>query len=245
MKYGIFGDIHGNLEALEAVLADMEEQGVTHALCLGDLVGYGANPSECVEIVRAMGCPVVRGNHDDLVPQGKVPHSFSDAAKFSLDYSRQQLNPAQLNFLRRLPMSWTEDSITLVHATLDGPESWGYISTRLEAQTCLLYQKTPICFVGHTHRPCAFAQERELRPLEFRLVDVHPDRSKIGRKFLFNVGSVGQPRDGDWRASYAIFSPSEYWVDLRRVSYNIDKAAGKILKAGLPESLSKRLFKGE
>lgn len=245
MKYGIFGDIHGNLEALEAVLADMEEQGVTHPLCLGDLVGYGANPAECLEVVRAMGCPVVRGNHDDLVPQGKAPSSFSDSAKQSLEYSRRQLNPAQLNFLRRLPMLWVEDPLTLVHATLDGPESWGYISTRLEAQTCFLYQKTPICFVGHTHRPCAFAQEKEVRPLEFRHVDVQPDRSKVGRKFLFNVGSVGQPRDGDWRASYAIFSPQENWVDLRRVSYNIDKAAAKILKAGLPESLSKRLFKGE
>lgn len=245
MKYGIFGDIHGNLEALEAVLADMEEQGVTHPLCLGDLVGYGANPAECVEVVRAMGCPVVRGNHDDLVTLGKTPGSFSEPARVSLDYARRQLNPGQLNFLRRLPMVWMEDLITLVHATLDGPESWGYISTRLEAQTCFLYQKTPLCFVGHTHRPCAFAQEKDVRPLEFRQVDIHPDRTKQGRKFLFNVGSVGQPRDGDWRASYAIFSQQEHWVDLRRVSYNLEKAASKILKAGLPESLSKRLSKGE
>lgn len=245
MKYGIFGDIHGNLEALEAVLADMEEQGVTHPLCLGDLVGYGANPAECVEVVRAMGCPIVRGNHDDLVPQGKIPSSFSEPARQSLEYARRQMNPSQMNFLRRLPMLWMEDPITLVHATLDGPDSWGYISTRLEAQTCFFYQKTPLCFVGHTHRPCAFAQEKEVRPLEFRLVDVHPDRTRIGRKFLFNVGSVGQPRDGDWRASYAIFSPQESKVDLRRVSYNLEKASSKILKAGLPESLAKRLLKGE
>ncbi|NDD82080.1 MAG: metallophosphatase family protein, partial [Verrucomicrobia bacterium] len=147
MKYGIFGDIHGNLEALEAVLADMEEQGVTHPLCLGDLVGYGANPAECLEVIRAMGCPIVRGNHDDLVTLAKSPSSFSEVARISLDFARRQLSPAQLNFLRRLPMSWSEDPITLVHATLDGPESWGYISTRLEAQTCFLYQKTPLCFV--------------------------------------------------------------------------------------------------
>ena len=245
MKYGIFGDVHGNLEALEAVLEDMEEQGVTHPLCLGDLVGYGANPSECLEVVRALGCPVVRGNHDDLVTLGKPPASFSESARISLDYARRLLNPSQLNFLRRLPLVWSEDPITLVHATLDGPESWGYISTRLEAQTCFLYQKTPLCFVGHTHRPCAFAQEKEVRPLEFRLVDIHPDRTKAGRKFLFNVGSVGQPRDGDWRASYAVFSPEKQLIDLRRVNYNIEKASAKIIKAGLPESLSKRLFKGE
>jgi len=245
MKYGIFGDIHGNLEALEAVLADMEEQEVTHPLCVGDLVGYGANPAECLEVVRALGCPVVRGNHDELVTLGKTPASFSEAARVSLDFARRQLRPAQLNFLRRLPMVWVEDPLTLVHATLDGPESWGYISTRLEAQTCFLYQKTPICFVGHTHRPCAFAQEKEVRPLEFRRVDTQPDRTKVGRKFLFNVGSVGQPRDGDWRASYAIFSPEENWVDLRRVNYHVDQASLKILKAGLPESLSRRLSKGE
>jgi len=245
MKFGIFGDIHGNLEALEAVLADMEEQGVTHPLCLGDLVGYGANPAECLEVVRAMGCPIVRGNHDDLVPLGKTPPSFSEAARLSLEYAYRQLKPAQLNFLCRLPMVWMEDPITLVHATLDGPESWGYITTRLEAQTSFFYQKTLICFVGHSHRPCAFAQEKEVRPLEFRNVDVHPDRTKIRSKFLFNVGSVGQPRDGDWRAAYAIFSPDEYWIDLRRVNYNIEKAASKIRKVGLPESLAKRLFKGE
>lgn len=244
-KYGIFGDVHGNLEALEAVLIDMEEQGVTHPLCLGDLVGYGPNPAECVEAVRALGCPVVRGNHDDLVTHHRPPASFSDPARLALQYSRLHLNPAQMNFLRRIPLTWVEDPITVVHATLDGPESWGYISTRLEAQTSFLYQKTRLCFVGHTHRPCAFAQEKDVRPLEFRHVDVHPDRSKIGRKFLFNVGAVGQPRDGDWRAAYAIYCPKEEWVDLRRVNYNIDQTSEKILKAGLPESLSKRLFKGE
>lgn len=245
MKFGVFGDIHGNLEALEAVLADMEEQGVTHPLCLGDLVGYGANPSECVDVVRAMGCPVVRGNHDDLVTIGKTPGSFSEPARVSLEFARRLLSPGQLNYLRRLPMAWVEDPVTLVHATLDGPETWGYISTRLEAQTSFLYQKTPLCFVGHTHRPCAFAQEKEVRPLEFRQIDVHPDRSKAGRKFLLNVGSVGQPRDGDWRPAYATFSPQDQVVDLRRVSYDIDKAASKIIKAGLPDLLAKRLFKGE
>ena len=245
MKYGIFGDIHGNLEALEAVLADMEEQGVTHPLCVGDLVGYGANPAECLEAVRALGCPVVRGNHDELVTLGKTSGSFSEAARVSLDYARRQLSPAQLNFLRRLPLVWIEDPLTLVHATLDGPESWGYITTRLEAQTSFLYQKTLLSFVGHTHRPCAFVQDREVRPLEFRQVDVHPDRTRGGKKYLFNVGSVGQPRDGDWRASYAVYSPEEQAVDLRRVNYNVEKSASKIQKAGLPESLSKRLFKGE
>ncbi|NDB99873.1 MAG: metallophosphoesterase [Verrucomicrobia bacterium] len=236
IKYGIFGDIHGNLEAFEAVLADMEDQGVTHPLCLGDLVGYGANPVECVEVVRALKCPVVRGNHDDFVTHGKSPVSFSEAATVSLEYARRQMSPSQLNFLRRLPLVYVEDPFTLVHATLDGPDQWGYISTRLEAQTCLFYQKTPLCFVGHTHRPC---------PLEFRQVDVHPDRTKAGRRFLFNVGSVGQPRDGDWRASYAIYSPREEQVDLRRVNYDIEKASQKILKSGLPESLAKRLFRGE
>lgn len=245
MKYGIFGDVHGNLEALEAVLADMEEQGVTHPLCLGDLVGYNANSAECVEIVRSLGCPVVRGNHDEVVVQARTLSSFSPDARKSLEFARGQLSPGQMNFLRRLPLVQREAQWTLVHATLDGPENWGYITTRLEAQTSFFYQQTPLCFVGHTHRPGAFVKEREVRPLEFRQVDVHPERSKVARKFLFNVGSVGQPRDGDWRAAYAIFDPSENVVDLRRLNYNLEKTASKIQKAGLPESLYKRLFKGE
>ncbi|MCX6934933.1 MAG: metallophosphoesterase family protein [Verrucomicrobia bacterium] len=245
MKYGIFGDVHSNLEALEAVLADMEDQNVTHPLCIGDLVGYNANPSECLEVVRALGCPVVRGNHDELVTHAQNPVAFSKDAKEALSFSRQQLSPAHLNYLRRLPFTHMEGPLTLVHASLDGPENWAYVSTRLEAQTSFFYQKTNLCFIGHTHRPAVFLKEKEVRPVEFRKVDVHPERLKVARKFLFNVGSVGQPRDGDWRAAYVTYDPHEQIVDLRRVGYEVDKAAAKILKAGLPDSLAKRLFKGE
>lgn len=245
MKYGIFGDIHGNLEALEAVLADMESQGVTHPMCIGDLVGYGANPAECLEVVRALACPVVRGNHDDWVTQMKNPASFSEDARKALDYTRKKLSPSQLNYLRRLPYVKVEESMTLVHATLDGPENWGYVSTRLEAETSFLYQKTSLCFLGHTHRPAVFIKDHEVRPIEFRRVDVHPERLKVSRKFLFNVGSIGQPRDGDWRSAYAIYDPKSEIVELRRLNYDIDRAAQKVLKAGLPESLAKRLFKGD
>ena len=114
MRYGIFGDIHGNLEALEAVLADMESQGVTHPLCIGDLVGYGANPAECLEVVRAIGCPVVKGNHDDWVTHSKNPASFSEDARRALDFTRKKLNPGQMNYLRRLPYVKVGESWTLV-----------------------------------------------------------------------------------------------------------------------------------
>jgi predicted phosphodiesterase len=245
MKYGIFGDVHGNLEALEAVLADMEDQEVTHPLCIGDLVGYNANPSECLEVVRALGCPVVRGNHDELVTYAQNPPAFSKDAQAALSFSRKNLNPGQLNYLRRLPLVHLDDTLTLVHATLDGPENWAYISTRLEAQTSFFYQKTSLCFLGHTHRPAAFLQEKEVRPIEFRNVDVHPERLKVPRKFLFNVGSVGQPRDGDWRASYVIYDSKDQSVHLRRVGYDVEKASQKVIKAGLPKSLSERLIRGE
>jgi predicted phosphodiesterase len=245
MKYGIFGDVHGNLEALEAVLADMEDQQVTHPLCIGDLVGYNANPAECVEVVRALGCPVVKGNHDELVTHSQSPETFSKDAQEALSFSRSKLSPAQLNYLRRLPLLHGETTLTLAHATLDGPENWAYVSTRLEAQTSFFYQKTNLCFIGHTHRPAVFLKEKEVRPVEFRRVDVHPERLKVARKFLFNVGSVGQPRDGDWRAAYVIYDSQEQIVDLRRVDYDVEKAASKILKAGLPVSLAKRLSRGD
>jgi diadenosine tetraphosphatase ApaH/serine/threonine PP2A family protein phosphatase len=187
----------------------------------------------------------VRGNHDELVTHKKNPEAFSRDAQAALSFARNQLSPAQLNYLRRLPLTYMDEAFTLVHSTLDGPENWAYISTQLEAQTSFFYQKTHLCFIGHTHRPAAFLKEREVRPIEFRKVDVHPERLKTARKFMFNVGSVGQPRDGDWRASYALYDSKEQTVDLRRVGYEVEKAASKIVKAGLPDSLSARLFQGE
>jgi hypothetical protein len=156
VKYGIFGDVHGNLEALEAVLADMEDQQVTHPVCIGDLVGYNANPAECLEVVRALGCPVVRGNHDELVTHKKNPDAFSIDAQKALSFSRNRLTPAQLNYLRRLPLTHMEESFTLVHATLDGPENWAYISTQLEAQTSFFLSENPPLFYWSYPSPRGF-----------------------------------------------------------------------------------------
>lgn len=156
MKYGIFGDVHGNLEALGAVLADMEDQQVSHPLCIGDLVGYNANPSECVEVVRALGCPVVRGNHDELATHKKNPEAFSQDAQAALSFSRNHLSPSQLNYLRRLPLTYMDEAFTLVHATLDGPENWAYISTQLEAQTSFFLPKNAPLFYRAHASPCRF-----------------------------------------------------------------------------------------
>jgi diadenosine tetraphosphatase ApaH/serine/threonine PP2A family protein phosphatase len=186
----------------------------------------------------------VKGNHDELVTHSQSPETFSKEAQEALSFSRSKLSPAQLNYLRRLPLLHAETAWTLAHATLDGPENWAYVSTRLEAQTSFFYQKTNLCFIGHTHRPAVFLKEKEVRPVEFRRVDVHPERLKVARKFLFNVGSVGQPRDGDWRAAYVTYDSQEQIVDLRRVDYDVEKAASKIIKAGLPVALAKRLSRG-
>lgn len=213
MKYGIFGDIHGNLEALEAVLADMEEQGVTHLLCLGDLVGYGANPAECLEVVRALGCPVVRGNHDDLVTLRQTPASFSEAARISLEYARRKLEPSQLNFLRRLPLVHVEDPVTLVHATLDGPESWGYISTRLEAQTCFFYQKPRFVLLAIPIALVPLPRRKRFARWNFGTLIFIPTEARPGENFcLMSVPSDNPGMGTGGPPMQCTIPPSNGWI---------------------------------
>ena len=159
MRFGIFGDIHSNLEALEAVLEDMQAQAVTHTVCIGDIVGYNANPRECLEIVRALGCPIVKGNHDEEASEIRDIEHFNDLALASIKYSREQLTKEQKEFLRALPLMRPVNNFTVVHATLDQPNRWGYVFSCLEAESSFQYQKTSVCFFGHTHVPHVFIRD--------------------------------------------------------------------------------------
>lgn len=236
MRYGIFGDIHSNLEGLEAVLEDMQNQNVTHTICIGDIVGYNSNPAECLEIVRALGCPIVKGNHDEEASEDREISHFNDLASSSMAYCRDQLSEEQKAFLRSLPMQRPVGSFTVVHATLDGPARWGYVFSSAEAETSFSYQRTQICFFGHTHVPHVFIKDSKVHEFFYRKIEIKPDK-----RYFVNVGSVGQPRDGDWRAAYAIYDSDENTIELRRVTYDIAKAQQKIIKAGLPQRLAERL----
>lgn len=239
-RYAIFSDIHSNWHALEAVLADAAENGCTHYLCLGDIVGYNAYPAECLERVRGLNCPVVKGNHDEQVSMVASTEGLSELAEEAIRYSKECLNEEQKQWLRELKFQKQIRDFTIVHATLDTPERWGYIFNALDAAGSFSYQHTHLCFIGHTHTPKVFVREEHVRQVTpFTELRLEP-----GKKYLVNVGSVGQPRDGNWRASYCIYDTPEEVVYLRRVEYDLAGAQEAILAAGLSQRLAQRLAQG-
>ena len=237
----VLGDIHANLDALEAVLADCREQGVTDYLCTGDVVGYNARPHECLEIVRGLGCPVVMGNHDHYVSSCQNLEDFNPHAAAVIEWTRKQLSQDEMGFLSGLPFVVTRMGITLVHATMDDPASFGYVFDHLQAEAHFSHQVTPLCFHGHTH--CPMIYEKQIGAV-YR-IDAQDFRLPVGRKYFVNVGSVGQPRDGDPRAAYVLYDPQGRTIRFRRVEYDVAAAQAKVREAGLPERLAERLAVGQ
>jgi diadenosine tetraphosphatase ApaH/serine/threonine PP2A family protein phosphatase len=241
MRYAVLGDIHANLQALEAVLADARDHGCTEFLCLGDVVGYNANPAECLEIVRALPGVCVLGNHDAAASDGGTLEGFSANAAASLTWTRGRLDASQKAWLSALRPMRQVRNMTLVHATLDSPLSWGYVRTAAEAELSLACQRTPVCFIGHTHVPGAFGQG-----IGQVLLFDDDDGIQLPKspKLLINAGSIGQPRDGDPRAAYMIHDEESGGLWLRRVEYDVEGARRAILASGLPEKLAERLHTG-
>ena len=163
MRFAIFGDIHANLEALTAVLADAEKHEVTHYVCLGDVVGYNANPRECLEIVRNLDCPVVKGNHDEQASMEDELVGFNPLAEEAINWTRDQLNAEDKQWLRDLKMVRQVRDFTIVHATLDTPHKWGYVFNQLDAAASFNYQHTQLCFYGHTHAPRAYIRDGSVK----------------------------------------------------------------------------------
>ncbi len=239
MKFAVIADIHANLEALQVVLEDTRQQGCTHYVCLGDVVGYNANPRECLEIVRSMGMPCVKGTHDDYCSTEEPLDGFNPAAATAVNWTRAQLSDADKAWLRELKYVRMVQTFTLVHATLDGPQRWGYVFDKLAAAASFPYQNTQVCFFGHTHVPVAFVRDSVVRGGTYSKFKVEPRK-----KYFVNVGAVGQPRDNNPKAAYVVFDPREGTIELRRLDYDIPTAQKKILDAGLPPRLAERLASG-
>lgn len=239
-KIAVLGDIHSNLEALKAVIEDAKSLSVTDFICIGDIVGYNADPKACIEIVREFNMEVIKGNHDHYCSSDESLDDFHPLAANVIAWTRQQLSHNDIQFLRGLKLVKVIRGFTIVHSTLDMPEKWGYVFDTLEAEASINYQTTSLCFHGHTHVPVVYEKVTRVRCIPFDKIHL-----QIGCKYFINVGSVGQPRDGDPRAAYCIYSPSERTVELRRVEYDIELAQDKIRRAGLPERLAKRLKLGK
>lgn len=244
MRYGILSDIHGNLEALEAVLERLEAAGASQYLCLGDIVGYGADPDACCSRVRLLPGPKVIGNHDLAAIGGLDLKWFHEMAAESLRWTGAQLAPANRQFLRELPERAGGGSFEMVHGSPQEPVT-GYLVDEYDARVALEMQAEPLCFVGHTHVPAAFARPAgSLRAAAVEFRSGQPLRIRPDFVYNVNCGSVGQPRDGDPRAACGLYDSDDGTVECLRVPYDVGRAQAKIRAAGLPSGLAERLAQG-
>jgi predicted phosphodiesterase len=249
MRYLVLGDIHGNLEALRAVLAHASRRRFERILFLGDAVGYGASPNQVIRWLRSLGPAVelVRGNHDRVCAGLDSMLCFNRSALTAALWTHEHLDPENLEYLTALPSgpAYVSDEIVSCHGSTVDEDS--YILSVSNAQAAFAALPHRVIFFGHTHVPAAFVVDEALRsqPRRLRLppggsvIDVKP-----GRRYLVNPGSVGQPRDRDPRASYAIFDDDLRQVYLHRVSYRVKAARRRMRKAGLPLVLGDRLLRG-
>jgi len=235
VRYGVFGDIHSNLAAFRAVLDGLRTQQVDAYLCLGDIVGYGADARECVAIVRDLDPVIVGGNHDWAVAGKLGLEYFNTQAQAAIVWTRRELPADDIAWLGALELRQVTDGITLAHGTVHEPHAFRYLQTPHDAYLSFQEMGTRTAFVGHSHIPVSFFDGL---PITYS-VDA---RIEFGDRIaIANPGSVGQPRDEDPRASFAVFDSEARVLTIHRVEYDIGATIGRILRAGLPVLLGERL----
>lgn len=243
MITAFISDIHGNVDALDVVLADMKDQAVDRVICLGDIVGYGPDPNDCVLRVRDRCAAAVAGNHDYAALERMDTLGFNEYARAAADWTAKALNTEATEYLSGLSLSLEVDGLRAVHACPVEPERWTYVLSFEEARRQFSGFAERLCFIGHSHLPVIIEMNGdEINAFEFT-PDV-PIRLHADRRYLVNVGSVGQPRDRDPRTGYTYFDDEMNTVVLRRLPYPVEKVQKKILDAGLPPFLAQRLADG-
>jgi diadenosine tetraphosphatase ApaH/serine/threonine PP2A family protein phosphatase len=242
MRIGIFSDTHANIEALKAVVEAFSSERIDKYVCLGDTVGYGASPNECCDIIRDMVAFTILGNHDAAVA-GRMDYSYYyDAARNALDLHASQLSEDNMAWLKTLPYSIKEDEILFCHGSPLNQEEFEYIFSPDQAARCqeIWDDLGMVTFIGHSHLCKSFALTRsEVFEVVAPKFEIRPDH-----KYIISVGSVGQPRDYDNRASYTIFDTSEKTFEFKRVAYDVDSAAQRIFDSDLEPNFGNRLFLG-
>jgi predicted phosphodiesterase len=243
MRYGILGDIHSNLSALQTVLARMDAAGVETLVSVGDVVGYGGAPSECIAILRERGAIVVKGNHDAACVGELDDRTFNPYARAAVAWTRTVLSASEKRWLSALPMVATLQHCQIAHGTLHDPELYDYILSLSDADPSLDEMVRPACFVGHSHIPLTvmrFADDPQRTAYTY---ETEIDLSETVRA-LVNVGSVGQPRDENPDSAYALYDTRAKRVSILRTSYDIEAEIARIQAAGLPSVLGERLRLG-
>jgi diadenosine tetraphosphatase ApaH/serine/threonine PP2A family protein phosphatase len=240
VRYAIVSDIHANLDALRAVLADARDL-VDAILCLGDVVGYGAEPEGCIELVAERCQAVIAGNHEHAAAGLMTLEWFNPYARVAAEWTRDRLDDEHRAWLAALPLLREFEEATLVHASPQQPDEWEYVISAEDGYRAFASFTTRLCFVGHSHLPGVWAQGSWGRSHEAGAVDV---ALEPGSRYLVNVGSVGQPRDRDPRAAWLLWDAEARRVSIRRVPYDVMAARSRIVAAGLPRFLADRLGEG-
>jgi predicted phosphodiesterase len=244
MKIAVISDVHSNLTALEAVRADMFEQGVEEVHCLGDTIGYGPYPLECLHAVLDSSKTVLKGNHEDAVCNPSLCDDLNRFATEGINFSRSKLTPEIIEGLSKFPLTKVlpEWDMVLCHGAFSHEPAWRYIDCPYKAKEEIKVIPNRLCVIGHTHSPCVYGGRHGL-------IKFLPESLELPaeEKFVINVGSVGQPRDGDCRSSYGIFNlvDGKMTFHLRKVFYDISKVDKAIRAAGISPELAERLYSGD
>ena len=245
MLIALFADIHANRQAFEACLARAREAGAERFVLLGDYVGYGADPEWAVTTVMALveeGAIAVRGNHDEAI--GNPRETMNVEAQIAIEWTRRQLGAAERRFLDRLPLAHDEDGRLYVHADASEPAAWHYVMSSSDAVRSLMATSAAITFCGHVHRPALYTLSAAGKVTAFTPTADTPIQLLPTRQWLAVLGSVGQPRDRNPAAAYALLDTGRRELTFCRVAYDIEKAAAAIRAKGLPPFLAERLFAG-
>jgi predicted phosphodiesterase len=247
MRYGIVSDIHSNLEALDAVLKELDQQGSDQLVCLGDIVGYGPDPNECCDVLRQRNCLAIAGNHDEAAASANHAERFNSLAAAAIAWTRNQLTTENRSFLMGLPRERHFDTFDIVHGT---PGShFDYVLGITDACNAFEHVHKPITFIGHTHVAEVFFQEcsnmREPgRTFHQRLANGGRIEITPQFRYIVNPGSVGQPRDRNPQASFARYDEGANVIEVHRVTYDVKRVREKMVRVDLPPELAERLSLG-
>ncbi len=244
MRYAIISDIHSNLEALQAVLKAIERLNIDRIICLGDVVGYGPDPNQCIELVTKNCTLILTGNHDYACIDQSELENFTQYAREAIEWTVPKLTAESYQQLASWPFTGEIDNCFLAHANPGDPRSWDYILTLSDARYYFSQFSSEICFIGHSHRPIIFIEQRGQNWPRYHVYTGTSLALESPHRYIINVGSVGQPRDSNPAAAFGILDTDQQLFEEIRVTYDVQKTYQKIISAGLPEFLANRLLIG-
>lgn len=244
MRYAIISDIHGNLEALQSVLTLIKSEDIDKIFCLGDIVGYGPHPNECLDLVRRHCEIIITGNHDFACIESAELYYFNTYAKNAIEWTVDKLSRENLDYLKTLPFDAKVDDIYLVHSNPTDPRSWDYVLYIDDAIDNFPSFAENICFIGHSHQPEIFILNSAGDHSKYNYKHEPKINLEQDSRYIINVGSVGQPRDGNPDAAFGILDLNYHTYELKRVRYNIETTFQEMMAAKLPQFLADRLFMG-